>query len=667
MNKKWILVILLLPVGTVAQEEAAIQWEQQLEAITENEMETEEEPDRVWELADLRQHPLPLNTANAGMLVNSGLFSDLQAACFLRYREMAGALVSIYELQAVPCWDIAFIRFLLPYVSINDRSMKLSTLGQRFRKMTSNTLLRYAIRSVADKTAYPGSAAAIQIRHRYQHKNNLLLGFTAEKDPGETFFRGAQKKGFDFYSAHLFVRQLGFIKALAVGDFSVCFGQGLIQWQGMGVHKSAAVSLVKQQGPALKPYRTAGEYNFHRGLGMSLEKGSWEYTGFISYRKLSATVERDAVTGREWVSSVNRSGYHRTEAEQAGRGVLPVLTLGGRILITRPLWRLGINAVNYHYERTLLKDGQPYQLYAPRGKVFTNLSADYSITRGNLHFFGELASDQLGNLALLSGLLASLDSRFDFSCLYRNYSPAYQSAFSQAFGNNSAPANEKGLFAGLVFRAGRRWKLEGYIDLYKFPWLKYRVDWPSTGRDYLLHILYKPSRQLEMTYRLRATERPEGGIDNWTGRLQQRIQINWEINRQWNLRSRVETIRQVEGGRGVLAYTEWQYKPAGLSHSGNWRIELFEVPGYGQRIYSMESDVPFSSGFPAFYGSGFRWYLNYRLKLRRLKRILIKNNITISIKIAQTIEKKQETDDLLNHSGLWGQVWEGKLQIFLGS
>ena len=60
----------------------------------------------------------------------------------------------------------------------------------------------------------------------FAYKNLLQFGVVGDKDAGEQFFSGAQNLGFDFYSIHLFARNVGRIKALALGDFTVNMGQG---------------------------------------------------------------------------------------------------------------------------------------------------------------------------------------------------------------------------------------------------------------------------------------------------------------------------------------------------------------------------------------------------------------------------------------------------------
>ena len=59
----------------------------------------------------------------------------------------------------------------------------------------------------------------------------------------------------------------GIVRALAIGDFTVNLGQGLIQWQSLSFTKSSQALAIKREASCLRPYHSAGEFNFHRGLG----------------------------------------------------------------------------------------------------------------------------------------------------------------------------------------------------------------------------------------------------------------------------------------------------------------------------------------------------------------------------------------------------------------
>src|SRR2546426_10008218 len=51
------------------------------------------------------RHKISLNTADAATLRSLGLLTPLQVNSLLTYRRLLGALVSIYELQAIPGFD----------------------------------------------------------------------------------------------------------------------------------------------------------------------------------------------------------------------------------------------------------------------------------------------------------------------------------------------------------------------------------------------------------------------------------------------------------------------------------------------------------------------------------------------------------------------------------
>src|SRR4051794_36580585 len=81
--------------------------EEQLENITENNADVETEDDSyLQELAQYTRHPLNLNTADEVQLQELKLISPIQIRNLFRYRQLLGNLVNIYELQAVPGWNI---------------------------------------------------------------------------------------------------------------------------------------------------------------------------------------------------------------------------------------------------------------------------------------------------------------------------------------------------------------------------------------------------------------------------------------------------------------------------------------------------------------------------------------------------------------------------------
>ncbi|HEY8387487.1 MAG TPA: hypothetical protein VIK74_02730, partial [Parasegetibacter sp.] len=472
-----------------------------------------------------------------------------------------------------------------------------------------------------------GSPDKILMRYRYQFRNLLQYGFTAEKDAGEYFRFGNGNFGMDFYSFHLFMRQTVGIEAVALGDFTIQMGQGLIQFQGMAFKKGAEVVQVKRQSPVLKPYTASGEYNFHRGVAVSLKKGSWTSTVFASYRRLSATLNEDAVSGRT-ISSVNTYGLHRTELEISRKGNLEQWCGGGAAKFHFGAGDIGVNAVAWSFGYPWLKDKFPYQLYAVRGDKWINASVDFSCTYRQVHVFGEFALDPQTDYAVVAGIMMAPDRKMSVGMLYRNISSGFQSLMSNAFTENSTPSNEQGFYTGLSLKPDLKWQIDGYADWFKFPWLKFRVNSPAAGSDYFVNITHKPTRKVEIVLRYRYEAKPlnpsgtkevvvvpESVISESV-----RLHIGYQPGKIWELRWRWEQKRLSAGNRysdGFLWYQDIRFKSPAFRWNLDIRVLYAETDSWDSRLYAYENDVLNAGSISAFSGKGWRLYLNWGYKFSR--------------------------------------------------
>ena len=650
-------IIFLLLNKTVAQVPGSIT-EQQLEAVTENNEDNETQDDSFLQsLQQFSKSPVNFNTAGANTLKELLVLSPIQIQNIISYRSLFGNFINIYELQAVPGLDVATIEKLRPFITVNTEVDLFNSFGERLSGGTHSIVARvtrvvekskgYLIDPVSTNNYYPGTPQRYFIRYKYQFKNLLQYGFVAEKDAGEEFFKGSQKKGFDFYSAHLFARNIGIIKALAIGDFTVNMGQGLTQWQSLAFKKSSDVTNIKRQLAVLRPYNSAGEINFHRGIGITLAKKNIELTAFVSYKNIDANFVVDTLNNEDFISSLQTSGLHRTRSELADKGIQRQLAYGGNIAFNKNNFHIGANAIQYNFKLPITKPGDPYNLYALSGSRIGNQSIDYSYTFRNVHFFGEAAVDNHFNKAFVNGLIISVDATVDMSLLYRNISPQYQSLYTNAFTESTFPTNEKGMYAGISIRPNPYWRIDAYADFYKFPWLKYLVDAPIVGVDYLTQLTYKPNKQLEIYARYRTESKAKNYNPDQLilspvvpkPRQNFRSQISYKINPEITLRNRVEiTWFDRKGGgaqNGFLSFVDFLYKPMLKKYSGNVRLQYFETDGYDSRMYAYENDVLYSFSIPVFYGKGYRYYVNVNYDVSK--------RLSLWLRLAQTIYKGQTT------------------------
>ena len=651
--------ILFISMHTNAQvtEPVTPNTEQQLENITENNEDIEIEDDSyLQQMVQYINDPINLNTADAAELNQLRILSPVQIQHFILYRNLVGKLIDLYELQAVPGWDIATIQKIRPYIIVSLQASVAATLKKRLQNGDKSLLIRisqvperskgYLLDSSTATNFYPGSPQKLLFRYKYMYKNLFQYGIVAEKDAGEQFFKGKQKQGFDFYSAHIFARKIGIIKSLALGDFTVNLGQGLTQWQSLAFKKSVDVINIKREADVLRPYNSAGEINFHRGAGITLAKKYWQLTLFGSYKNIDANFVADTSQSQDdYVSSLQTSGYHRTKSETVDKAVQRQLAFGGNFSYQYKRLHLGINGIQYKFKLPLIKSAEPYNKYALTGKSFGNYSVDYSYTYKNLHFFGEAAFTAGFDKAFINGIIVSASSRVDFSLLYRNISKSYQSLYTSAFTESTYPSNENGLYAGISIRPDNSWRIDAYADFYKFPWLRYRVDAPSTGADYLIQINYKPDKKLEVYTRYHAESKAinvnpgqftlspviKQPKKNW------RTQVSYKVNTDLTLRNRTELVWFDKNGaaaeEGFLIYFDFIYKPMLKPYAASLRLQYFETDGYNSRLYAYENDVLYSFSIPLFYDKGYRYYVNVNYDINK--------KLSIWIKWAQTIYKNK--------------------------
>ncbi len=604
------------------------------------------------ELENFKRHPINLNSATNDILNDFPLLNAQQIAALLGHIEKNGKLLSIFELQGIPGFDVQLINRMLPYVMVDsdvkDVHVPLKKLLSKgnfvFLSRYRQTFAKSAGYKRTDGKGYLGNPFNLFLRFRYTYGTKLSYGFTAEKDAGEEFFKASNKKGFDYYSGHLFLRNIKQLKALALGDYEIRLGQGLIMWSGFGVRKSPMVMNVKREGMKLRPYTSVNEFNFMRGGAFTVGAKGFEFTAFGSFKQVDANIVATvdtSINAEEAFSSFNESGFHRTANEIADRNSIRQIVTGGNVSYGKRKWHVGGNVVYTRflgdYQRTL----SPYNQYDINKNQLINASVDYHFIVKNFHFFGEEAISDNRGFGLLNGVMMSIDKNVDVSILHRYYSRNYQTLYAASFGESSKPQNENGLYFGITVRPVRMIRLDGYFDLYMSKWLKYLTDAPSWGSDNLLQATFTPNKKFEMYLRYRFELKKKNQTDNDgpfdylvnEKRQAVRYNIKYKISDAVSLANRVEwsfyRIGNAKPENGFVIYQDVNFKMMKLPVSFNARFAIFKTGSYNSRIYAYENDVLYSFSIPAYSGNGMRYYLTVRYAITR--------NIDVWVRWSQTM------------------------------
>ncbi|ULQ53031.1 helix-hairpin-helix domain-containing protein [Flavihumibacter fluvii] len=602
----------------------------QLETLAVNTDQETENDQLVQFLQYLLRRPLPINRVGADHLLDLHLLTPQQLNSFVQYRELFGPFRSKYELQAIPFWDLETIRKILPYLSftetgeVNKLTSKVISKGQHQVILRSSNTLEKAMGFESDSNGvrkYAGSPVRLFYRYTFQYKQQLWWGFTGDKDAGEQVG--------DFTSFHLFIRRKGLLKTLALGDFVLNIGQGLVHWQGLAFGKTSEVMGVYHQGNLLQPYRSGGEWNFHRGIAAQLQKEHWELTVFGSARKLTANTIRNG-TLQEGFSSISENGYHRTKGELADRNSLLQKSYGAVLQYLTGRFRAGVSAVAYNFSLPSLPEDKPYNRYAIRGRNWYNSGIHYTYTYRNIFLFGEGAVCKNG-FGILQGMVMSIHHKVDLSIVYRNIQPGYQSLYGKSFTENSSVTNETGWYTALRLVPWPGWQVQAYADYFRFPWLRFKADSPGSGQEYFLQVGWIKRKKWDIYLRYRSTGKQENISGNYLNEPVPKLQANlrWHaeriVNQRLELSSRLDQVwysRAGEQQSGTSVFVDGRYQLPKPTLVVSARIQYFKTGGYDSRIYSYERDLLYSFSIPAFYDKGFRYYCQVQGKPARIGRRL---------------------------------------------
>lgn len=587
------------------------------------------------------ENKINLNKLSAEELEMTGLFTSLEASEIIKHREQTGPFFALEELQTLDGFSKENILKILPYITVKDFENEI--------KNSVNNIIKYGKHRFTIRTqqylekqngyerevipgqkysGYLGSNLKLYTQYQYRFARNFSFNITAEKDAGEQFFDSTQKNGFDFYSAHLAIGNIGIIKKLVIGDYQLEYGQGLTLWTGLGFGKSPEVINVKKNSEGISPYYSVNEYFFKRGAAISLGKNNWQVDLFYSKRKLDANVSivnADTIADQITIlTSFLESGYHRTISELADKGSLTEKFYGGHASYKIKNFKAGITSFQTEFSSGLIKDMQPYNIFSFKTEKLNTTGIDYSWLLGNINLFGEVSRNDNGAIAYLNGAMLSLGSSVAFSVVNRNYARDFFPLYSNAFAEGSTIQNEKGTYFGIYMKPVNGISINAYYDAFSFPWLRYQVNAPSNGHEWLSQITYTPSKQLEIYFRTRQTNKQINSddesvqIDYLVNRIQNnyRFNIGYKISKTVSVKSRVEGIKlKTENSgteNGYMFFQDLNVNPFDFPLQFVMRYGLFDTKSYYSRIYTYENDVPGSWSIPSFYYRGSRYYLMIR-------------------------------------------------------
>ncbi|HBG56859.1 helix-hairpin-helix domain-containing protein [Proteiniphilum sp. UBA1028] len=635
---KRIVVILLFCFFTecfISLHAQQARWHEYVEQLAEEEGMNEAAIENLFqELFQLESNPLDLNRATRDQLERIPFLSLEEVTAITTFLEKNRPLYSVFELRNVPYLDMETVERILPFFYAGNNKQNVSMTPSallhggkheaqlRFDKtvtpragygdFSDSILARYPNRK------YRGEDFYTSLRYSFHYRDKIQMGITAEKDAGEPFFKQGYPRGYDHYGLHLIARHIGILNTVALGDFRLSFGQGLILNNDFMIGKSWSPENIVRRTQQPKRHFSTAESGFFRGAAAVAGIGDFTITAFYSLKGIDANLSEEGT-----ITSFKTDGLHRTPLEIAKKRNTREQVTGGNINYRKNRFQAGISGLYHAYDRVYQPSPKKYNLYYLRDSNNGNASIDYSYQLPGFIFAGETAISKNGSVATLHTLQYRPSADISFSALHRYYPISYNALYAQAFSEGSSVRNERGLFLSVLFTPFRRFSVNTYLDIVRFPWLKFGVDTPSKALDfYFLGTCTLSSQSLvDIRYKYKQKEKNLSWPDEQSTSVlpyathKLRLRYTHSAKNGWEFRTTADMARYTEKHfppeNGYMLSQNIGYR--GKSPvSGDFYVAFFDANTYDVRLYSYERNLLNSFYMPSFYGKGSRLALSVK-------------------------------------------------------
>lgn len=632
-----LIIFILIPINLHAQTDSLKVDIQELINELFNEPSTETDNSNLYEvLEDLINNPFDLNKATIIDIQQIPTIDYLTAKAIIDYRNTVGEykykddILLIKELtneQKKKIFPFVFVKGEKTLI-LNNKLIQVPTYNIQL-KLRSRILNDLQTRKGFIDGSFPGSKPKIYNRLFASYKN-YSAGILIEKDAGENSLN-------DLNTFFIQIKDFDYLDNLVVGDYTLEFGQGLVLWSPYGFAKGAdAIYPVKKKNRNIKPFKSADENNFFRGVAASFKYNNFGISAFYSSNKFDANI--DPLTSE--ILSAPVAGLHRTSSEINKRKSADETFKGLRLDYISDKQ---INAGLLYYNSKFSNPFMPSSVFDISGSNFNYYSFYYDVFIDRVNIFGENAYDGT-SVASIANLQYSISREFIWITSIRNYPRNFANIHGFSFGERAgAVNNEFGIYNGI------RWNspigsFNIYYDQFKFPFSTFSTPVSTEGDEFLINLRSKIDRKIETNFRYKLENKEISEDINGTKQLVYRKRQNlrgeliYNATSSLRFRTRVEIsnfkIKELSVNEfGYLIFQDIKIKLL-YNLSVSSRFILFNTDSFSSAVYEYEYDLRGILSNVGLSGKGIRWYIvgNYRFS----------DILNISFKYAETYKPDEK-------------------------
>jgi hypothetical protein len=579
----------------------------------------------ILELSFNQNETIFINYLTQLELNSQSIFTLQQVTKIVEHIHQYGEINNIYELQQIESFSIDFILKIQSFINFN-KPLKTQWKQLKKNKISGEMLFQSSCKKFKskgyseekDSLKFLGNPLKFNSKYKLKLGKELEFCFVNSKDNGEQMKHSFLSASFSFQSNSK-------LKQLVIGNYQLSLSQGLCLGNGVSLGKSSMVMNVLKLGNKIKPYRSTGQNAYFSGIAFDWKFNKNNQLIFaISMIKKASLNTFDSLRNESF-NAIKYNSYNRNLNDLKYNAHNNISTLALSFNHQLKSFCFGINSALIHNNTKSAQNNELYNLHNSQNFILNN-SIESKLNIYNALIFNE-TSVQNKHLAMLSGVLLSLDKKLDLSIIHRYFSKFYNIDYSMAFAESSIKSGKTATYIGMLWSPLKNIQISAYSDIAKYPWLKYSTDAPSQSIENFIEMTYlkRHGIQLKLRKKWEIQSKNETGVQiinkiDLIENTKNRIHIEIPISEKVLLRHRIETnhIHSLLNlnSKGKLIYSDVKIKFNPKTQI-IFRAIAFNIDEYQNRIYTFENDLSQSLSIKAYQNKGHSYYVLIQTKISK--------------------------------------------------
>ncbi len=597
------------------------------------------------EAENLLLDPVDLGRLDAVDIMRLPVLEKSELQSLYQYLLDFGPMTTLYELLAVPGFNMEKIRILLPFLtceSAGKPSVMLSKGKISFEcRMYAGRILEKKAGYLAAQTgtSYLGDPWKERVNLKIQAGPHWQAGLQMRKDAGEGTPEWNSPTAFDDQAGYVSYASKGMIRKIVVGHFGLGWGQGLTlnpaYSPGSGLDATQ-----RSISRGLFPSTSVNKPSVMRGLGTELKAGPTTLLAFYSSKMLDASLaDSSNDPGTPLITGIPEGSYHRTPQELSKKNRVPLKETGICIRTGGENWKTGLSVYHRFLMANILPADDPVHIFSDTQQQRTYAGWDYQLFFRKVVLYGELSLALPESPAWIFGVDVHPSPLVAASLRLTGFSADYQNPATHPGLYASSPSRETGIQLKMTVHLSKNADFSLRCGQDRFGWLRYLVSAPSQREFFQGRLCYIMSKDQILEFSGQMTK---SMTDEKTGEHFPRLVpvstlvtgfsvkslLSEKLRYSASFKLKFNALNEGERQKGMLICQELKSALLKESVDLSFQTVFFQTDSYQERLYCWAPEFQGMMIMPSYYGKGMNWSVLLRSHFTRQCELSLKYSRT---------------------------------------